>query len=270
MITEIIITTFQKPRHLATVLQSLLKQHCLPNIICVADDGSDYNTENVIQNFRFANPSLNIRHIWHENLGFRKTRILNDAVHSSQADYIIFTDDDCVMHPTFISRHLKLAKEGHFATGSAIRLTKFLSDKILDQGELSWSELGRPLEWQPRSFSEKLKSMPFDHRVMGILDYLSPVRCSWAGGNASTFRKHILKVNGFDTKMAYGGEDKEFGVRLTNLGIKGRHLRYTAPIYHLHHELGYVKKNQLQKNREILKQTRSSNKIVTENGIFPM
>ena len=72
MITEIIITTFQKPRHLATVLQSLLKQHCLPNIICVADDGSDYNTEKVIQNFRFANPSLNIRHIWHETLGFEK------------------------------------------------------------------------------------------------------------------------------------------------------------------------------------------------------
>ena len=157
MITEIIITTFQKPRHLATVLQSLLKQHCLPNIICVADDGSDYNTEKVIQNFRFANPSLNIRHIWHENLGFRKTRILNDAVHSSQADYIIFTDDDCVMHPTFISRHLKLAKEGHFATGSAIRLTKFLSDKILDQGELSWSKLGRPLEWQPKSWQSLAK-----------------------------------------------------------------------------------------------------------------
>jgi hypothetical protein len=29
---------------------------------------------------------------------------------------------------------------------------------------------------------------------------------------------HILKVNGFDTEMAYGGEDKEFGARLINLG----------------------------------------------------
>ena len=132
MITELVIATFQKPRYLATVLQSLLKQHCLPSEICIADDGSDRDTENVIQNFQYANPSLKIRHIWHKNLGFRKNLILNDAVYSSQADYIIFIDDDCVMHPCFISRHLKRAKEGHFATGSVIRLTKSFSDKILD------------------------------------------------------------------------------------------------------------------------------------------
>ena len=50
MITELVIATFQKPRYLATVLQSLLKQHCLPSEICIADDGSDRDTENVIQN----------------------------------------------------------------------------------------------------------------------------------------------------------------------------------------------------------------------------
>jgi glycosyltransferase involved in cell wall biosynthesis len=72
MITELVIATFQKPRYLATVLQSLLKQHCLPSEICIADDGSDRDTENVIQNFQYANPSLKIRHIWHKNLGVSK------------------------------------------------------------------------------------------------------------------------------------------------------------------------------------------------------
>lgn len=268
MITELVIATFQKPRYLATVLQSLLKQHCLPSEICIADDGSDRDTESVIRNFQYANPSLKIRHIWHKNLGFRKNLILNDAVYSSQADYIIFIDDDCVMHPCFISRHLKRAKEGHFATGSVIRLTKCFSDKILERREISWSKQGLPEGWRPRSISEKLKSMPFDYRVMGVLDSLSPVRCSWAGGNASTFRDHILKVNGFDTEMAYGGEDKEFGARLINLGVKGRHLRYTAPLFHLYHDRGYVNRSLLHKNRAILEQTRSSKKTFTNNGIF--
>ena len=268
MITELVIATFQKPRYLATVLQSLRKQQCLPNGICIADDGSDRNTENVIRNFQYANPSLKIRHLWHENQGFRKNLILNDAVYSSQADYIIFIDDDCVMHPCFISSHLKRAKEGHFATGSVIRLAKCFSDKILERREISWSKQGLPEGWRPRSISEKLKSMPFDYRVMGVLDSLSPVRCSWAGGNASTFRDHILKVNGFDTEMAYGGEDKEFGARLINLGIKGGHLRYTARRYHLDRERGYVNRSQLHKNRAILEQTRSSKKIFTNNGIF--
>jgi hypothetical protein len=102
---------------------------------------------------------------------------------------------------------------------------------------------------------------------MGILDRLSPIRCSWAGGNASTFRSNILLVNGFDTRMAYGGEDKEFGARLTNAGIRGRHIRYSAPLYHLDHARGYVDPQMVAANRAILGETRRTGRVRTEHGL---
>ena len=47
--------------------------------------------------------------------------------------------------------------------------------------------------------------------------------------------------------MYYGGEDKEFGVRLINARIKGKHLRYTAPLYHIDHGRSYINIKQIEK-----------------------
>lgn len=268
MRTELVISTFQKSDYLQFSLNSLVDQTYLPDSICVADDGSDARTKKVIDDFQFLHPELTVRHVWHENHGFRKTKILNDAVRTSNADYMIFTDDDCVMHPTFIQRHINLAALGKFVTGSVIRLEQSFTDRVLKSGKFSWNDNGKPLGWKPRSVSEALKAMPFTFRVMAAFDFLSPVRCSWAGGNASTYKKYIIKVNGFDETMYYGAEDKEFGARLINLGLKGRHLRYTAPLYHLEHSRGYVDDEQVEKNRVILNTTRSSGKIRAESGIY--
>jgi len=67
--------------------------------------------------------------------------------------------------------------------------------------------------------------------------------------------------------MGYGGGDKEFGVRLKNSGVKGRHVRYSAPIYHLDHERGYVDEDTLRINREKIKQARREKRIWAKHGI---
>jgi glycosyltransferase involved in cell wall biosynthesis len=267
MLSELVIATYNKPAYLATILDALAGQAVLPDTVCIADDGSDERTAIVIERFGNRCPDIQIRHVWHKDLGFRKTHILNQAVQTSSADYMIFIDDDCLMHPRFIQRHLKLAKESRFLTGSVIRLDAVLSADLLRRRVCAWTPEGRPLFWRPSGMSERLKSMPFDPYLMGILDRLSPVRCSWAGGNASTFRSNILLVNGFDTRMAYGGEDKEFGARLTNAGVKGRHIRYSAPLYHLEHERGYVDPLMVAANRAILRETRLKNLVRAKNGI---
>lgn len=267
MLSELVIATYNKPTYLSIVLDGLARQVTLPNSVCIADDGSDDRTLNVIEVFRAFNPQINIRHVWHEDIGFRKTEILNHAVASSKAEYLVFIDDDCLMHPTFIARHLELASRDSFLTGSVIRLNRSLSDQILEQGSVSWTSKGRPTSWKPKTMSERLKSMPLSPSLMGILDRLSPIRCSWAGGNASTFRSNIYLVNGFDTRMAYGGEDKEFGARLKNAGIVGRHIRYSAPLYHLEHGRCYVDPQIVAANRAKIQETRSSKRVVAEYGI---
>jgi glycosyltransferase involved in cell wall biosynthesis len=267
MLSELVIATYNKPTYLSLALDALTRQTTLPSSVCIADDGSDERTSNVIEGFRARNPQITVRHVWHEDLGFRKTQILNQAVASSTADYLVFIDDDCLMHPTFIGRHLALASSGSFLTGSAIRLDKSLSDQLIEQGSVNWNSKGRPPSWEPKTMSERLKSMPLSPSIMGILDRLSPIRCSWAGGNASTFRSNIYLVNGFDTRMAYGGEDKEFGARLTNAGVVGRHMRYSAPLYHLEHGRGYVDPQMVAANRAIITETRRTKRVWTNFGI---
>ena len=76
--------------------------------------------------------------------------------------------------------------------------------------------------------------------MLAALDRVTPVQKAWGGANSSAFRAALLKVNGFDESMKYGGEDKELGVRLTNGGVRGQHLRYTASVVHLDHPRGYA------------------------------
>ncbi|MDA7759031.1 glycosyltransferase [Amylibacter sp.] len=268
MQSELIISTFNKPNHLRVVLSSLLSQNVMPNKICIADDGSDSRTHKLIKSFKLKQNDIPIRHVWHPNKGFRKNLILNQSVISSTAEYLIFVDDDCIMHPTFIKRHLSLAKRGSFLSGSVIRLDNTLTNHILEDGIIEWNSKLTPLDWRPTSISEYLKSMPLKPKFMSVLDKISPIRCSWSGGNASTFREHIFFVNGFNTTLNYGGEDKEFGVRLINARIKARHLRYSAPLYHLEHDRGYINDERIKENREMIINRRFDRSHKTKNGIF--
>lgn len=266
MKTELIIATYNKPRHLRVVLQSILGQLVFPDVICLADDGSGDETKQALAEFKSANPKVRIRHQWHLDDGFAKNAILNRCIATSDADLLIFIDDDCVMHPAFIARHAALAHPSQFMSGSAIRLDEAMTVEILKEGAVRWQN-GKPAGWTPRSISERLKSMTMFPSAMPLMDRLSPVRTNWAGGNASAFRSALLAVNGFDESLAYGGEDKELGARLINSGVKGVHLRYTAPLYHLDHGRGYVDPAVKAANRRRIEEVRRDKITWTPNGI---
>jgi hypothetical protein len=58
-------------------------------------------------------------------------------------------------------------------------------------------------------------------------------------------------VNGFDADMKYGGEDRALGERLENLGLRGKQIRYSAPVLHLDHGRPYRTEEVLRRNQEI-------------------
>lgn len=49
----------------------------------------------------------------------------------------------------------------------------------------------------------------------------------------------MITVNGFELGLGYGGEDRELGKRLENLGIRGRQVRRRAVLLHLDHDRSY-------------------------------
>ncbi len=270
MRTELIVATYNSPRALILCLASVLRQTVRPGSICIADDGSGPETKAAVEAFAAAHPELPVRHVWHEDRGFEKAAILNRAIATSSAEFLIFIDGDVLIDPSFIARHVELAARGRFATGSLIRLDEkttagvteadITSGVVFDRG---WLRAHGAID----RFGTWLKTMPFPRPVMAFLDKATPVQRALCGANASLFREDALKVNGFDETIKYGGGDKEFGVRLENAGVRGRHMRYTAPLVHLDHPRGYKDAEKIRRHKAMIAEVRRKKAAWTEHGI---
>jgi GT2 family glycosyltransferase len=268
--TEAIIATYNSPHPLLLCLTSVALQEERPDSICIADDGSGPETAGAIETFRRDHPDLPIRHLWHEDRGFEKWKIINRAIATSEADLLLFLDGDVMIHPCFVRRHLELARPGRFSTGSLIRLneqtTATVTPEMVAQGlvfDRDWlrehGTIDRPGTW--------LKTMPFPRPVMALLDRATPVQKALCGANASVFREDALKVNGFDESIRYGGGDKEFGIRLRNAGVAGQHLRYTAPLVHLDHPRGYKNADEIRRHKEKIALAKREKSVWAAMGI---
>ncbi|WP_424933228.1 glycosyltransferase [Amaricoccus macauensis] len=270
MKTEIIIATYNSPRPLLLTLTSILQQEERPDSVCIADDGSGPETAEALERFRGDHPDLPLRHVWHEDRGFEKWAIVNQAIASSEADFLILLDGDVMIHPTFVGRHLAMARRGRFSTGSLIRLgpetTSIVTEEMVRKGlvfDIDWLRAHGAID----RLGTWLKTMPFPQPVMGFLDRVTPVQKALCGANASFFREDALRVNGFDESIRYGGGDKEFGIRLANAGISGQHLRYSAPLVHLDHPRSYKNADEIRKHRELIARAKTQKITWTENGI---
>ncbi len=267
---ELIISTYNSPRSLTLTLLSVVKQNRPPDSICIADDGSGPDTRAAIDAFRARYPDLPLRHVWHEDRGFEKNVILNTAIATSDCEYLVFIDGDCMIYPGFVARHLEVARPDRFCSGSLIRLNDATTKAVTEDDVLSGQVFD--LEWLKASGALKkttawLKAAPLPKPVLVLIEHLYPVGRNWCGGNASAYRSAILAVNGFDIDMKYGGGDKEFGIRLANSGVKGRHLRFTAPLVHLDHPRSYKSKELIAQHRVKIIEARQSGKTWAENGL---
>lgn len=270
MRSELILTTYNSVRPLLLCLASVARQARKPDMICLADDGSGPETAAAFAAFGAAHPEVPTRHVWHEDRGFRKTEILNRAIASSEAEHLVFIDGDVMIHPGFVARHLELARPKRFCTGSLIRLdaeaTASVTEEMVADGRVfdrAWLRGNRAID----RIGTWLKTMPFPKPVMNFLEVTSPVQKALCGANASAFREDLLRVNGYDETMKYGGEDKELGIRLVNSGVEGRHLRFTAPLVHLDHPRGYRDEAEIARHRAMIAEARARHTVWTPDGI---
>lgn len=255
---SVVLSTCNQPAWLEKVLWGYEAQDTKSFELIVADDGSRKETYDMLQR---VTPQLTFRvkHVWHEDKGFRKCDILNKGIQAAQTDYLLFSDGDCIPRKDFVSTHLRLRRKGRFLSGGYHKLSMDLSKDLTKDDILS----GRcfDLQWMrgkgmPASFkNNKLTATGFKR---WLLNTFTPTKASWNGHNASGWLNDILAVNGFDERMQYGGQDREFGERLENYGIHGMQIRYSTVCLHLDHARGYKTKESIQKNRDIRKHTRGA------------
>jgi glycosyltransferase involved in cell wall biosynthesis len=264
---SVIISTYNQPEWLQKVLWGYENQTNSAFELIIADDGSTEETRNLIYYF-MKRSNLKIVHVWHEDHGFQKTKILNKAILATTTDYLLFSDGDCIPRQDFVQKHLAFREPGYFLSGGYFKLPMDISEEITEEDikdqncfDIHWlTEKGLKESFK----NNKLTSTGFKEK---FLNWITPTEATWNGHNASGWKADILRVNGFDERMQYGGEDRELGERMFNAGIKAKQLRYSAVCVHLDHERGYVKPEMLEKNAEIRKATKDQKLVYTPFGI---
>jgi glycosyltransferase involved in cell wall biosynthesis len=263
--TGVIISTYNSPAWLEKVLWGYIYQSVIPDEIVIADDGSGDETRLLIESFKERLP---IKHVWHPDNGYQKCRILNMSIIEAESEYLIFTDQDLIPRFDFVETHLKYAGKGYFLSGGCLRLSMELS-KVITEEEIR-SQNAFSLKWLiKKGLSVTFKCTKlFRNKVFNrFMNTITPAKATWNGGNASAWKSDILAVNGFNDIMQYGGEDREFGERLVNFGLKSKQIRYSAILLHLDHARPYKKDESIAKNVAIRKKTQQERIIETPFGI---
>ena len=186
----------------------------------MADDGSGPGTRDRIERLRGAT-GLAVSHVWQEDDGFRKCRILNRAIAEARGDYLILSDGDCIPRDDFVDTHARLARPGFLVSGGRVRLSSAAGSRIETEDVLHGSLfesrwLDRTGALSRRRDRSKLTRSP---GRAAWLDRLTTTRATWNGHNASAWKTDLLRVNGFDERMTYPVEDRELGERLRNAGF---------------------------------------------------
>ncbi len=268
MDVSVIVSTYNSPSSLEKTLVGLSCQTRRDFEVLVADDGSGIPTRELVARFR-AESQLNIRHVWHEDRGFRKGRILNETIVRAAGDYLIFTDGDIIPRDDFVAAHCRLARPNYYiAGGSHLDLPPELHAGLGPEDieaqrvfQVAWlAARGLP--------AGRFRYRLTRNRLLArLLDWLTPRPGVLVGANASAWKHDVLAVNGFDESYSYGSDDKDLGVRMTNHGVRSQRLKYSLVCVHLGHPRAYASAEQVQANRRKLQQVRARRITWTEHGI---
>jgi len=265
---SVIISTYNQPEWLRRCLLGYAHQDRSDFELVVADDGSGPETRAMIEALRPRLPFA-LKHVWQEDDGFQKCRILNRGIEAASADYLIFSDGDCIPRADFVSQHLRLREPGRYLGGGYCKMPRDISlridDAVIASGEfanLAWLK-AQGLPRGKRSL--KLWARPGWREK--LLNAVTPTPPRWAGNNASGWAGDLRAVNGFDERLTYGGEDLELGERLTRAGIRGKQIRFSAVCVHLDHDRGYVKREMIEANRRIRAEGEASGSVWTPFGL---
>jgi len=235
MKAAVIVTTYNRPDALEAVLEGYCAQSDRSFELIVADDGSTSDTADMVSRFSYRG-IVPITHVWQEDRGCRPAAARNRAVASTSADYIIFTDGDCVPSHNFVSAHKELAEPGFFLGSNRMLLAPEFTDKVMKEripihawGWVNWIQ-----SWVRRDVNRLL---PLVTLPDGSFRRWNPDR--WKGiktCNLSVWRKDLICVNGLDeSSEGWALEDSNLVIRLLHAGIKHKNARFAAPVFHLWH-----------------------------------
>jgi glycosyltransferase involved in cell wall biosynthesis len=262
---SVIIAFYNNLQFLKLVLAGFRRQSEKNFEILIADDGSSSSVTRELQGILPEYPFL-IRHIWHDDKGWRKNVILNKAIKAAASDYLIFIDSDCIPHQHFVLEHLKNRDIGKILSGRRLNLSDRLTQNLTPQTVLEGYLERNTTRWLIKGLKGE-----FTHAEKGLyLPFLKPFlirkKKELLGCNFSIHKSDFLRINGFDERYlapTFGEDtDVEYRAGLAGIGIKS--VRNLAIQYHLFHP----KLSRENENHIIFKQTQKEKLSFTPYGII--
>ena len=208
---SIIIPTYNRKELLRGCLASCLAQEHPPHEIIVVDDASPDDTSVMVRAEFPKIISLRLE----RNSGPATAR--NRGIATAGGDIIVFTDDDCILPPEFLSRLADGYRDHPEIAGAGCYLEA--SDELLSHN----------------SYAQYDYYMTHTVYGFGPEPVLGGLECPAGGTHSMSYRTHVLaEVGGFDELFTSpGGEDMDLKIRVV---ARGYNLLY-VPVKVLHRRL---------------------------------
>jgi glycosyltransferase involved in cell wall biosynthesis len=272
---SLIIAIYNKTDVFRLVLTALERQTWKDFEVLLADDGSNPEAVKEVDTLLAACPFPS-KHLWQEDQGWQKNKILNKTVAAAAGEYLIFLDGDCIPHPKFVQEHMENRLENHTISGRRVLLTKKVSVGLtkekIQQGYLD-RRVFFPLLMESLFHGEKTDLM---HMIRIRNKFLRRILVpdkprGIIGCNFSAWKKDVMRVNGFDEQYVYPGfgEDCDLDDRLQRNGVypvSRKHLITTYHFFHVHFDTLSGTNKQLWEEKKRTHEKYTPNGIVKNNG----
>ncbi len=260
------IAFYNNTKMLDLTLASLSRQTFRQFLVVICDDGSKPEAVDHLHH-RMEKMDLPVLHLWHEDKGFRKNRIMNWGIQLCESELMIFIDQDCVLHPEFVREHFTSCQPKTVLCGRRMDLSPFVSRRLtaenIQDGFIEkniWWILPQGLYMKDNNggkglyFKSECLRKIANRKARGIV-----------GCHFSVARKDLLDINGFDFRYEGPGtgEDSDIEFRLKLNGVKMQPFCNTAVQYHVFHPLLFRPNS----NEQLFAAIQKENCAVTGFGI---
>lgn len=186
---SLVIPTHNRIKSLQRLLKSIEDLHLEPDEVIIVNDGSVDQTQYLLKNWEIINHNF-IPVIFNSPNSQGPGAARNIGIQLASSDAIAFTDDDCVLHPSWISSIMK--------------------SRYWERREIAGIG-GKVFNFRQGAVSEYYSY----HRILEPPKYNQYL----VTANACYLKNCLLEVNGFDETHKYpGGEDNGLSFKLAKRG----------------------------------------------------
>lgn len=257
---SLIVAVYNDIEALDLLLTALYLQTFKDFEVIIADDGSGEKMQKYIHSQIKKEKTFKLVHIFQEDKGFRKNKIMNEAIKKASTNYLVFIDGDCVPHSNFLREHHENIKNNTVLCGKRVNLSKRLSDELTKNRILDGSfEKVTFKHFYDSWRNRKIRSTYVEEGLIVKNKYLRKIFLKEdphiVGCNFSLQKKLIEKVNGFDENYTGPGigEDSDLEYRLRLINAEFYSLRNLAVLFHLYHKQTFGTKQNLHYFQEVQK-----------------